>query len=123
MPAEDRVWLDEDQGLSPIPPGVSEQDPKESVTRAKSWAFGSALQSGQLLTKRQVLQSNGSVTRADQADCTEEDHDRRQHGLSCRGFSDRLNRLGRRSHCGEGQQEQAPMTGAMASRSMIPVKL
>ena len=35
------------------------------------------------------------VPAADQADCPEKDNERRQHGLSCRGFSERLNGLGR----------------------------
>jgi len=92
MPPYDRVGLDEDQRLTPIPPGVSEQDSKESVTRAKPGVLDSALQSGQLLAKRQVLKSHGSMTRADQTDYTEEDNDRRQHGPSCRRLSNRFNR-------------------------------
>jgi len=54
MPAGDRVWLDDDQGLAPLPRGLGEQDPKESVACAKLWAFDGALQSSELLTKRQV---------------------------------------------------------------------
>jgi hypothetical protein len=37
----------------------------------------------EMLTKRGVFEGNGSVTRADQTDCTEEDTDLRQLRLSC----------------------------------------
>ena len=72
MPPHHGVRVDENQGVTPIPPSVSEQDPEESVTGAKLRAFAGAPQDGQLLTKREVLKGNGLVTEAGQAVCSKE---------------------------------------------------
>jgi hypothetical protein len=87
MPAHDRIGLDEHKGVAPVLPRVHQDDPEESVARAQLWTFDRTLQSSQLLPKRQVLKGDRSVPAADQADGSEEEDDRRQHGRSSRGSS------------------------------------
>ena len=79
MPAHDRVWLDDEQGAAPLPPGLGEHDPKESVTRAKMRAFCAARQRGHLLTQREVLERDGPAPSAEQSDRSEKYDQRRQH--------------------------------------------
>src|SRR6516165_7801276 len=79
--------------------------------------FDRALQGGRLLTKRQVLKGNSLVTAADQTGCSEEDNDRRQHELSCCGFSDGSNRRDR-LRCGRTGccQSDARLIAGLGSR-------
>jgi hypothetical protein len=76
MPAHGGIRPDEDQCAAPVPPRLGKHDPEEPVSRAKLRSFAGARQSSQLLTKRQILKRNRSVTAADQADSSEEDHER-----------------------------------------------
>src|SRR5438094_9219586 len=68
MPAHDRVWLDDEQGAAPLPPGLGEHDPKESVTRPKMLAFCAARQRVHLLTQREDLERYGPPPSACQSD-------------------------------------------------------
>jgi hypothetical protein len=79
IPPKHRCWLHDNQGGVPLPPRVGEQDPKEPITWAELRACRDARQSGQLLTKRQVLKGNRSVSAADQADRAEEYDKRCEH--------------------------------------------
>ena len=58
----------EDQRLAPVPPSSGEEDPEDSVPRTQLWTSAGALQGRELLPKRQVFKSDGSVTGANQAD-------------------------------------------------------
>jgi len=64
---------------APLPPRVGEKDPKEPISGAELRALTDTRQSGQLLTKRQVLKGNRSVSAADQAARSEEYDKRCQH--------------------------------------------
>jgi hypothetical protein len=70
---------DKDQGSAPVPPHVDQPDPKQSISGAKKRTCARARQGGQLLTQREILQSHGSMSAADQADGSKEDDERRQH--------------------------------------------
>ena len=68
MPSHDGVRLDDDQGAAPVPPRFGQQDPKEAIPRAELRAFDGARPRAELLTERQVLEGDRSVSTADQAD-------------------------------------------------------
>ena len=57
MPPHHGVGFDNDQSLLPITPEPREQDPKETVSWAKLRPLARAFHDGQLLAKREVLQS------------------------------------------------------------------
>ena len=84
MPAQHRLGLHDDQGGTPLPPRFGEHDPKESIAHAELWAFDGARQCGLLLTERQVLKRDRSVSAADQRERSEHDDERGQHAVSCR---------------------------------------
>ena len=62
MPAHDGVRPHDDQGRAPIPPGVGEQHPKQSISRAEWGPRDRALEHRQLLTERQVLKRDRAVS-------------------------------------------------------------
>ena len=51
------VGFNHDQRLLPVAPEMGKQDPKETVYRAKLSPLARAFHDGQLLAKREVLQS------------------------------------------------------------------
>jgi hypothetical protein len=55
MPTDHRLGLHDDQGRTPVSPGVSEQHPKQSISRTERWTLDRALENRQLLTEGQVL--------------------------------------------------------------------
>jgi hypothetical protein len=103
MPPQYRVGLNDPQRRAPLPPRAGEQDPEEPIPWTERQACPRARQHGQLLPKGQVLKGNRSVSAAHQTDRSENDDQRRQHTVSCRVFSDRINRGAGRSGCGEAQ--------------------
>jgi len=103
MPPQHRVGLNDQQRRTPLPPRAGEQDPKEPIPWTERQACTPARQHGQLLTKGKVLKGNRSVSAAQQADRSEEYDKRRQHTVSCRVYSHRINRGAGRSSCGEAQ--------------------
>ena len=68
MPTHDRVGLHDDQGRSPILPRLGEQDPEQSIARAEVRTPDRAAENRQLLTQRQVLERDGSVSASNQSD-------------------------------------------------------
>ena len=66
MPSYDSVRVHDDQGRAPIPPRVGEQSPEPSISVAELGTLDGAPEHGQLLTKRQVLERDLSVSTADQ---------------------------------------------------------
>jgi hypothetical protein len=61
MPADNGVRLDENQCLAPVPPGLGEHDPEDSVAGTQLWTSDGAPQDRQLLPKRQILKGDGTV--------------------------------------------------------------
>jgi hypothetical protein len=57
MPAHHGVGFDHDQSVLPAAPESGEHHPKETVSDMEPRAFVRAFHDGQLLPKRQVLQS------------------------------------------------------------------
>ena len=90
MPTDHRLGLHDDQGGTPAPPGVSEQHPKQSISRTEWRTLDRALEDRQLLTEGQVLKRDGAVS-ADQREGTEQDEKRRQHERSCATIDRRIN--------------------------------
>ncbi len=117
MPAHDRVGLHDDQGRSPILPRLGEQDPEQSIARAEVRTPDRAPENGQLLTQRQVLERDGSVSRTEQPECSKENDKRGQHALSCRPIDLRLNRRGWRQVL--ATHRLIVMTGLLAADSAI----
>jgi hypothetical protein len=79
MPAHDGVRLHDDQGRAPISPRFGEQHPKQSIARAELRTPDGAPTDGQLLTQRQVLEHDSSVSAADQPKGSEQYDQRGQH--------------------------------------------
>ena len=91
MPTDHRRGLHDDQGRTPVPPGVSEQHPKESISRTEWRTLNRALEHRQLLTQGQVLKRDRAVSAADQCEGTEHDEKRGWHGRSCAAIDQRIN--------------------------------
>jgi hypothetical protein len=72
MPPHHSVRLDDDQGGAPIPPSVGEQHPKQSISMAELWTPDGALEHGQLLTEREILERDCPASAADRPDRSEE---------------------------------------------------
>lgn len=77
MPPQHRLWLHDHHGGTPLPPRAGEHDPKEAISWAELRAFTDTPQCSQLLTKRQVLKGDRSVSAAHQSDQSEE-YDKRR---------------------------------------------
>jgi hypothetical protein len=92
MLTHDRVGLHDDQGRSPIPPHLGEQGTKQAIARAELRTSDCALENGQLLTQRNVLERDGSVSTAEQPERSKQHHKRGQHSLSCRPIDLRIKR-------------------------------
>jgi hypothetical protein len=73
------VRLHDDQGRAPISPRFGEQRPKQSIFRAQSRTSDRAPKDGQLLTQRQVLEHDGSVSATDQPEGPEQYDQRGQY--------------------------------------------
>ena len=61
MPADDRLWMDEHEGLLPSTPETTGEDPKDFVNRPHPRPGMLALQHGQLLPKSEILQEQASM--------------------------------------------------------------
>jgi len=91
MPTDHRFGLHDDQGRTPVSPGVSEQHPKQSISRTERWTLDRALEHRQLLTEGQVLKRNRAVSATDQRQGTEHDKKRGRHERSCAAIDQRIN--------------------------------
>jgi hypothetical protein len=76
--------------------------------------FDRALENGQLLTQRHVLERDGSVTTTEQSERSKQNDNRGQHALSCRPIDPRINRWSWRSGFGEPQLGNTLIAGAPA---------
>ena len=65
MPADYCVRLNDDQGRAPVPPRLGEQDPKQAIPVAKWGTLDRVPEHRQLLTERQVLERDRSVSAAE----------------------------------------------------------
>jgi hypothetical protein len=91
MPTDHRLGLHDDQGRTPVSPGVSEQHPKQSISRTERWTPDRALEHRQLLTEGQVLKRDRAVSATDQRQGTEHDKKRGRHERSCAAIDQRIN--------------------------------
>ena len=91
MPTDHRLGLHNDQGRTPVPPGVSELHPKQSISRTEWRTLDRALEHRQLLTEGQVLKRDRAVSATDQRQGTEYDKKRGQHERSCAAIDQRIN--------------------------------
>jgi len=92
MPTHNRVRVHDDQGGAPIPPRLGEQHPKQSISVVELGAPRGALEHGQLLTEREILERDGSVSTADQRERSKRGDECCQHELSCPAISHKINR-------------------------------
>jgi hypothetical protein len=83
MPTDHRLGLHDDQGRTPVSPGVSEQHPKQSISLTERRTRDRALEHRQLLTEGQVLKRDRAVSATDQRQGTEHDNKRGRHERSC----------------------------------------
>ena len=91
MPTHDRVGLHDDQGRSPIRPRLGEQDPQQSIACAELRTSDRAPENRQLLTQRDVLERDGSVSTTEQPERPKQHDKRGQQALSCRPIELRIN--------------------------------
>src|SRR6266851_1505616 len=91
MLTDHRLGFHDDQGRTPAPPGVSEQHPKQSISRTERRTLDRALEHRQLLTEGHVLKRDRAVAAADQREGTEQDEKRGQHERSCAAIDQRIN--------------------------------
>jgi hypothetical protein len=56
MPPDDRFWLDQDEGFSPILPKVRKAIPENPVSFFQPYAGTVALQDCQLLPQREIFE-------------------------------------------------------------------
>ena len=91
MPTDDRLGLHDDQGRTPVSPGMSEQHPKQSISRTEWRTLDRALEHRQLLTEGQVLKRDRAVSAADQCEGTEQDKKRGGHERSCAAIDQKIN--------------------------------
>jgi hypothetical protein len=57
MPANDRIWLDNGQVLSPIGQETGEYGPECPVIGLQSWSLGISLENIKLVTKSHILKN------------------------------------------------------------------
>ena len=72
MPPQHRLGLHDHQGGAPLAPRLGQEDPKESVPATELWAPTRSAQRGELLTEREILERDGSVSTTEQSDRSEE---------------------------------------------------
>jgi hypothetical protein len=70
---------------------VSEQHPKQSISRTERRTQDRAFEDRQLLTEGEVLKRDRAVSAADQREGTEHDKKRGQHERSCAAIDQRIN--------------------------------
>jgi len=85
MPTHNRVRVHDNQGGAPIPPRLGEQHPKQSISVAELGTPRGALEHSHLLTEREILERDGSVSTAEQRERSKRDDERGQHESSCPG--------------------------------------
>ena len=117
MPADNGVWLDDDERRAPVPPRVSECHPKQAISRTERGALDRAREYGQLLTECHILERACAVSCAHQREGSNEYDKPRQHGLSCRAVDHRINWRGWRSSSGEGQAAQLLLSRGVMGRA------
>ena len=56
MPSDDGVRLDDEKGGTPVCPDLRHDRPEDPITLPHAWSLGLSSKSGDLLTKREILQ-------------------------------------------------------------------
>ena len=62
MPTDDRVGVHDEQGGAPLSPDVGQQHPKQPIAATEWGTLHRALEHRQLLTQRQILERDCSVS-------------------------------------------------------------
>jgi hypothetical protein len=94
MPAQDPLWLHDQQGRAPLLPHVGEQDPEEPISWPELQPGPGSRQCGQLLAQRKVLEGNRSVAATHQSDKSKKHDKCREHTRSCRESGQRIKQAG-----------------------------
>lgn len=102
MPPHDSVGVHNDQRGAPIPPRVGEQHPQQSISGAELGALHGPLEHRQLLTERQILECDRSVSTTDQLEASEHDDEAASMSYPVPQPTTGINR-GRRFDSGERQ--------------------
>jgi len=61
LPADDGLGLDDRDGIRPAAPQLGQQDPEQPVGASQAWTRRRALENGQLLPQREVLEHQGAA--------------------------------------------------------------
>src|SRR5262249_311289 len=61
MPPDDRLGVDDGDGLRPAPPELGEENPERPVGGTQAWTPRGALEDGQLVAQREVLEHQGAA--------------------------------------------------------------
>jgi hypothetical protein len=93
MPTDDRVGVHDEQGGAPLSPDVGQQQPKQPIAGTEWGTLHRALEQCQLLTQRQILERDCSVSPTAQRERSKRDDERSQHGPSCPAIDRRINRV------------------------------
>jgi hypothetical protein len=68
VPADDSLWLNDDECGTPIGPPLRQTDPKEPVASAQVWPWALSAEDSQLLTQSQVFQDELAARQQEQAE-------------------------------------------------------
>ncbi len=61
VPADNGLWLHDDEGPSPVPPDPRQEDPEQAIGFRQSRSLGGTLQDGKLLSESQILEGQVSI--------------------------------------------------------------
>ncbi len=56
MPADDRLWLHNEESLGPVTPESGQHDPEHPISGCEVWSFGRMVQDRELLPKGEVFE-------------------------------------------------------------------
>jgi hypothetical protein len=93
---------------------MAQQQPKQSISSVNGRPRGRALEHGQLLAERQVLQRDRPMSAADQSQGPRQKENRSQHAPSCRVLEPQINRPRSgdpilANHTARGDRHAAPL--------------
>jgi hypothetical protein len=81
LPAHDRIWLNENQGVSPTAPNLRQTDPEQPIPLRQHRPFAFLLESGQLQPQRQVFDSDSLMPAAQQSNKAKQIQNDGQHAI------------------------------------------
>ena len=84
MPPDDRLGLNEGEGVSPAAPQSVQEDPDQPVGGSEAWPRRGALEDGQLVPQREVLEDQGAAGSEHAKEACEDEGDHAGHHRSGR---------------------------------------